>query len=129
MGILFDKPYDFPKKSLAYALLEVIDQEGIAEGLKYFEKNKGDNHYYLSEDEINIVSYKLLQSNRPKAAAAVLKHGIDAFPDAFNLYDSYGEVLRNLGDKAGAIEQYRKSVQLNPANENGIQMLKELGAE
>ena len=129
MGILYDKPYDMPKKSLAYSMLEVIDQKGIAEGLQYFKKNEGSDNYYLSEEEINVVSYKLLQSDRAKAAADVLKQGIEAFPNAFNLYDSYGEVLRTLGNIAGAIENYQISVQLNPANENGIKMLKELGVE
>lgn len=129
MGILYDKPYDLPKKSLAYSLLEVTDKEGITKGIQYYHAVKGDDAYYLSENEINIVSYKLLQSDRAEAAVEVLKLGIAAFPDAFNLYDSYGEVLRGLGKTAESIKNYKKSIQLNPGNENGIRMLKELGIE
>jgi len=129
MGILYDKPYDFPKKSLAYSLLEIIDEEGIQKGLEQYEAIKEDSKYYLSENELNIVSYKLLQSDRAKAAAAVLKLGIEAYPNAFNLYDSHGEVLLTLGDTLQSIENYKKSLVLNPENENGIQMLKTIGVE
>jgi len=129
MGILYEKPYNFPKKSLAYSLLEVTDQEGIAKGIQHYQEEKGNDAYYLSEQEINIVSYKLLQSDRAAAAAKVLELGIEAYPDAFNLYDSYGEVLRTLGKTKEAIENYKKSIELNPDNENGKKMLREMGVE
>ena len=129
MGILYDKPYDKPKKSLAYSLLEVADKEGIAKGIQHYLAVKGDDAYYLNENELNIVSYKLLQSDRAEAAAEVLKLGIEAYPDAFNLYDSYGEVLRGLGKTAESIQNYKKSVQLNPGNENGKKMLRKMGVE
>ena len=44
----------------------------------------------------------------------------------FNVYDSYGEALLALGDTTQAIENYKRSVQLNPDNENGIKVLKGL---
>lgn len=129
MGILYDKAYDFPKKSLAYSLLAAIDKGGIKKGVEEYEAVKEDSKYYLSENEMNIVSYKLLQSDRATAAAAVLKLGIEAYPNAFNLYDSYGEVLLGLGDTIQSIKNYKKSLVLNPENENGIQMLKKIGVE
>ena len=129
MGILHDKNYDLPKKSLAYSLLDVIDEQGINEGLKFYKTAKNDVVYYLMEDEINMVSYKLLQSDRAEEAAEVLKLGIEAFPEAFNLYDSYGEILRVLGDKIESLRNYSKSVELNPENENGLKMIRELEAE
>lgn len=128
MGILYEKAYDFPKQSLAYSLLDVIDKDGIDKGIEYFESTKNDPAFYLEEDELNIISYRLLKSDRAKIAADVLKLGIVAFPEAFNLYDSYGEILMTLGKNKEAIENYKKSIQLNPANENGIKMLKKLGA-
>lgn len=129
LGILYDKPYDFPKKSLAYSLLEVADKEGITKGIQHYRALQGDDTYYLTEREMNIASYKLLQSNQAEAAAKVLELGIEAYPEAFNLYDSYGEVLRSLGRTKESIKNYQKSVRLNPGNENGIKMLKELGVE
>lgn len=40
------------------------------------------------------------------------------FPDSFNTYDSYGEVLLQANRKTEAIEMYMKSIELNPENEN-----------
>ncbi|WP_117884306.1 serine hydrolase domain-containing protein [Aureibaculum luteum] len=126
MGILYGKTYDFPKKSAAYSLLDGINKKGTTKGIEHYKSIKNNDTYYLSEDEINIVSYKFLQSDRPKIAAEVLKIGIESYPRAFNLYDSYGEVLLSLGDTIKAIKNYKKSIELNPKNEHGIKILKEL---
>ncbi|REE84466.1 CubicO group peptidase (beta-lactamase class C family) [Lutibacter oceani] len=125
-GILYDKPYDKPKKSIAKVFIDTIDKKGIDSGIQFFNKFKNNDDYYVKEKEMNIVSYKLLQSDRVQEAREVLKLAIGVFPNAFNLYDSYGEVLLVLGEKEKAIENYRKSVELNPKNKNGIRILKEL---
>lgn len=129
MGIMYDKPYDLPKKSLAYALLDVINDEGIEKGIAFYESVKNNSTYYSYEDEMNIISYKLLTSNRAEMASEVLQLAIKEYPEAFNLYDSMGEIQRKLGNKTESIFYYKKSVTLNPKNENGIKMLKELGVD
>jgi len=129
MGILYKKPYRTPRKSAAYSFLEVIDKEGMPKGVEHYKGIKDDETYYLEEEEMNIVSYKLLLSDRPEEAAEVLELAIADFPEAFNLYDSYGEVLRGLGRTEEAIANYTKSVQLNPENVNGLRMLEEMGVD
>lgn len=128
-GILHNESYNFPKKSVAYTLFDTIDKEGINKGIQFYKKFKNNNTYYLSEKEMNIVSSKFLQADRADIAADILKLAIEAFPNAFNLYNSYGEVLLTLGKKEKAIENYKKSVELNPKNKNEIRVLKELGVE
>ena len=76
---------------------------------------------------MNLAGYQLLQSNRAKEAASVFKQNVEAFPNSFNTYDSYGEALLALGDTTQSIENYKKSVKLNPGNGNGLKVLKELG--
>ena len=44
------------------------------------------------------------------------KLNIELFPKSSNVYDSYGEALLKQGDKEKTIENYSKSVELNPAN-------------
>ena len=46
-----------------------------------------------------------------------------------NVYDSYGEALMKSGDDTGAIENYKKTIAMNPANQNAIDMLKKLGVD
>jgi len=128
-GILYDRPYDMPKQSVANSLYAVINQEGIVKGVDHYHKIKDNDTYNLSELEMNMVSYELLKSDRGEAAAEVLRLAIESFPNSFNLYDSFGEVLRTLGKEKEAISNYTKSVQLNPSNKNGLKMLSELGVE
>jgi tetratricopeptide (TPR) repeat protein len=62
-----------------------------------------------------------------KYALAIFKINVDAFPYAYNVYDSYGEALLAYGDRQAAIDNYKKSVSLNPENDNGIEVLQNLG--
>ncbi|MFK7775434.1 MAG: serine hydrolase [Saprospiraceae bacterium] len=128
-GILHGKPYISPKRSLANTLLDTIEINGIAKGILLYEKIKTSDDYHLNEREMNESGYKLLQAGKAKAAAAVFKINVEAFPNSFNTYDSYGEALLELGNKAQAIENYKKSVKLNPDNEGGIKILNGLGVD
>jgi predicted negative regulator of RcsB-dependent stress response len=49
-----------------------------------------------------------------------------AYPNSFNAFDSLGEAYMNKGDKVSAIKNYEKSLQIDPANGNAIEMLKRL---
>ena len=71
----------------------------------------------------------MLNKDENEEAAAVFKLNVDLFPESFNVYDSYGEALLKMGDKEGAIKNYKKSVEINPHNTGGIEKLKELGVE
>lgn len=126
-GILHGKPYDLPKEPLASALITVIEEKGIKEGIRFFNANKNSTIYALNESEINDVGYQLMRSGQIEEAAEVFKLNVDAFPESFNAYDSYAEALMNLGRNEEAVANYKISVEINPANQNGIDMLKKLG--
>jgi predicted negative regulator of RcsB-dependent stress response len=53
-----------------------------------------------------------------------LKINIDNYPTSPNVYDSMGELLMLKGDKVAAIENYEKSLQINPKSENATNMIK-----
>jgi CubicO group peptidase (beta-lactamase class C family) len=126
-GILHDQPYTLPRRSMAYSLLDKIQKEGIKAGLLFYNEIKESDDYHLNENEMNLSGYQLLQSGRTEDAVSVFKLNVEAFPNSFNVYDSYGEALMMLGDSVQAIENYKRSVQLNPDNENGVQILKGIG--
>jgi CubicO group peptidase (beta-lactamase class C family) len=128
-GILYGKTYDLPKKSLANALMEVIQEKGIEAGITYYNANKENDAVELDEDDMNGIGYQLMAADKVKEAAQVFKLNVEAFPKSFNVYDSYGEALMNLDKNELAIKNYKKSVELNPANQNGINMLKKLGVD
>jgi len=126
-GIMHGKAYDMPKKSVADALLAVIDDEGIDAGIAYYNTIKDSEGYSLNENEMNAIGYQLMGSDKVAEASKVFQLIIEAFPKSSNAYDSLGESLMNLGKNDLAIKNYRKSVELNPNNQNGIDFLKKLG--
>lgn len=128
-GIMHGKTYDLPKKSLAYDFLEVIQDKGLEAGVAHFNTSKDSDNFDLNEDEMNQIGYQLMGNGKIEEAAQVFKLNIDAFPKSPNVYDSYGEALMSLGKNDLAIKNYKKSVEINPANQNGIDMLKKLGVD
>ncbi|MCV9926519.1 serine hydrolase [Flavobacterium sp. LS1R49] len=125
-AILYDMPYDTPKRSAAYALLNIIKAQGLETGLKNLEEFKKSNEYAIKENEMNYAGYELLQSGKTKEAIAVFKANVDAFPKSGNAYDSLGEAYLKDGDKKLAILNYKKSIQLDPKNESGKKTLEEI---
>jgi cytochrome c-type biogenesis protein CcmH/NrfG len=51
---------------------------------------------------------------------------VHEYPQSGNVYDSLGEAYMKAGQKELAIQNYEKSLQLEPKNENAIEMLKKL---
>ncbi len=51
---------------------------------------------------------------------------LNHIPNSFNVYDSLGEAYMAKGDKENAIKNYKKSLELNPDNENAKDMLQQL---
>ncbi len=127
LGIEYGKPYDLPKQSLANAVLDEITTKNLKAGVVFYEKNKSSKKYSFKENEFNSVGYELLRSGKLAEAEAVLKWNIESFPKSSNVYDSYGEVLMKQGKNELAIENYKKSLELDPSNQNAIDMLKNLG--
>lgn len=128
-AIINDKEYEMPKKSLAYELGGIIEVEGMEAGLAFYEANKGIDDFHLSENEMNQIGYRLMQNDKLEEAKQVFKLNINAFPESFNVYDSYAEALMNMGETEAAIANYRRSVEMNPGNQNGLDMLEKLGAD
>ena len=63
------------------------------------------------------------------AALFIFKINVEMYPGSSGVYDSYGEALMKNGQRDSAIENYKKSVWLNPGNTNAIQALRNMGIE
>ena len=99
-------------------------------GLIRSEFKKGtQSTYNVSEQMINGLGYMLLNQNMDTDALDILQLNTELYPDAFNTYDSYGEVLLKLGKKEEAINAYKKSLELNPKNDNAANVLKKISGK
>jgi hypothetical protein len=78
------------------------------------------------ERELNILGYRLMGFELVDNSLEVFKINVEMFPESFNVYDSYGEALLVSGDTVEAITNYKKSLELNPENENAKKILQDL---
>lgn len=127
LAIIHGKEYDMPKQSVADAVIAVIEDKSIDAGISHYNKIKDSEAYSLKEEEMNDMGYILMRSDRLGEASKIFQLVVEEFPSSYNAYDSYGESLMKLGKNDLAIKNYRKSVKLNPNNQNGIASLKKLG--
>jgi CubicO group peptidase (beta-lactamase class C family) len=80
----------------------------------------------ISEHSINSIGYQLLGQKKPEDALRIFQLNVMLHPDSWNAYDSLGEAYMNHGDKELAIQNYQKSLELNPKNTGAEKMLKKL---
>jgi len=124
--------YDMPADPIKRAIISVIgpisaSQGGQAAAAKYRElRANSRDHYRWDEGDINVLGYELLGTGRTKDAIEIFKLNVETYPESANTYDSLAEAYMNDGQKELAITNYRKSVELNPKNEGGIEALKKL---
>ncbi len=130
-NIIYDEKFEYPKKSIAKHLYEIIESSDIGTALSLYPmlKTEEGESFNFAEQELNSLGYHLLRSDRVDEAIEIFKLNIEAYPEAFNVYDSMGEAYMIAGNSELAIKNYKKSVELNPKNFGGIEKLKELGVE
>jgi tetratricopeptide (TPR) repeat protein len=107
----------------------LVKQNGqwkIASQITTFPKSYSSTGIANVEDDLNNTGYQLLAANKVKEAIDVFALNVKLFPASWNTYDSLGEAYLADGNKALAIENYEKSVKLNPKNDAGIEALKKL---
>jgi CubicO group peptidase (beta-lactamase class C family) len=80
----------------------------------------------LLERRINTKGYDLLGDGKKKEAIEVFRIAAIAFPRSSNAFDSLGEAYMEAGNKGLAIENYKKSLELDPENQNAVEMLEKL---
>jgi CubicO group peptidase (beta-lactamase class C family) len=113
-------------KKLRYALLKNNYQDAlkIVETLK-----KNDAAFLLTEDDLNGFGYRLVGEKKQLEALKVFKLYVDLYPNSSNAYDSYGEILALVGRNRESIENYKRSLKLDPQNTNATEQLSKLAQQ
>lgn len=92
------------------------------------ELKSKDAKFTLGEDDLNLWGYHLAEDGKIKEAIEVLKLNVSLYPASANTYDSLAEAYETAGDKALAVKNYQRSLELDPTNANAVQHLRKLGA-
>ena len=112
------------------ALEAALEQSRFADvGASVAQVRRQFPELFLNEDYVNAWGYRLLRTPRLAEGKAMLGYNAATHPDSWNAHDSYAESLAATGDKAQAIAEYRRSLALNPANDNADKMIAKISAD
>jgi len=87
---------------------------------------KDQPDFKLNEDAVLRWADDLMEENHLPEATNLIKLDVQVFPGSWNGYDNLGEVYTKAGQKQLAIDSYKKSLELNPSNNNAKDKLKAL---
>lgn len=129
LDILNDKPVPY-KASLAFAYARNLYLKGIDYATCFFNTCRVDTvHYYLRESEMDRAGLEFSRKNFQSQALEVYKINTLLFPESWKTFNSYGTALLKNGKKDEARLAFERSVALNPNDENGKKILRQMGAE
>lgn len=130
--IIFDSNYEpvvpvaerAANREFTGEIINLTLAKGLNAATKSFQKR--NKKLDLLENVINAKGYDLMNEKKLKEAIEIFKLNVFAFPQSANAFDSLGEAYLEAGDRDSAIENYKKSLLLNPENENARAVLKRL---
>jgi 3-oxoadipate enol-lactonase len=128
----FEQPELFNEQVLNFLngaeFFQILNTQGVAEAVAMFNKKRKEDNKWIpfSEAQMNVLGYQYLQSGKPEEAIELFKLNVLAYPESANTYDSLGEAYMINGDKELAIQNYNKSLELNPDNKNALEKLKQM---
>jgi uncharacterized membrane protein len=124
--------FDF-RKSIAETLSATIQSSGIEQAvqqyheLQYHEvKSAPVSVYNFNEEQLNALGYRLIRAKKFSEGIRIFQLNVENFPRSSNAYDSLAEGYLRAGDKAQAVANYERALQLNPKNLNSKVMLQKL---
>jgi glyoxylase-like metal-dependent hydrolase (beta-lactamase superfamily II) len=114
--------------SICAPVTEELAKDGVEAGVARYRQLKKEepDDWSFAERELNMLGYQLLNRNRIDDAIVILELNVEAYPEAFNTYDSLGEAFMLAGRTEDAIANYERSLELNPDNTNAVAMLARL---
>ena len=103
--------------------------KGAAAALEEYDVLKSQDSTKVNERILNGLGYRLLYSGKEADSITVFQKNVQEYPQSGNVYDSLGEAYAKVGQKDLAVQNYEKSLQLDPKNQNAVERLKKLKAD
>ena len=103
------------------AATDVVSGDWIYDELKADGKNPG-------EEALNQLGYRMLRGKTADAIKVFSKNARE-YPQSANVYDSLGDAYAAAGENKTAMENYKKALKIDPANEKASEQLRKLGRQ
>lgn len=84
------------------------------------------NNILISETMYNEFAYYLVSLNRINKAEDILNLAVEYYPKSSNLYDSLGEIYFMEKKYNKSLENFKKSLELNPNNNNALKYIEQI---
>ena len=104
----------------------IIERAYELELTKVNDNKKNEVKCGQKEDDLNAWAYSLLTKNETEKAIEVFKLNVTLNPYSWNAYDSLAEAYLKAGNKELATKNYKKSLELNPKNDNATKVLEQI---
>ena len=126
--ILYGQEPSAPKGSPVHDLRETLRTRGLDATIAQYKElgRSSPTKYIFNDGALNRIGYDLLERNRVSDAITVFKLHAEGYPKVANVYDSLAEAYAKAGNRQLAIENYKRSLEIDPKNQNAIDHLKEL---
>ncbi|MFH0761410.1 MAG: MBL fold metallo-hydrolase [Bacteroidota bacterium] len=103
------------------------ETNGLAAAIKLNKKLFSDStHYYFLHPEFDQFAYRLMLDNKLPDALEMFTQLVGFFPESYIAFDSLGEIYLRMDQKDKARDSFKKSLVLNPDNENAKNQLEQL---
>lgn len=110
----------------------IIPFDYFIERVKLVENELADLtpfEYSYSHDRYNNIGFKLLKAKKAEEAYKVFKMYETIAPDSWTVYQGLGDSCRLMGKTDMALDNYKKSLKLNPNNEASQKAITRLGGK
>ncbi|CAM1341301.1 serine hydrolase [Tenacibaculum aestuarii] len=109
-----------------YFFTKEVAKTCLDQGIQQAKTVIKNSSFKLSEINLNAKGYEMIKRGFYKKAIDLFTLEVLYFPESYDAYDSLGEAYLKDGQKKKAIENYQKSLDLNPENTNAVEKLKKL---
>jgi tetratricopeptide (TPR) repeat protein len=109
-------------------MYSIRNENGIDSAINFYNFNKLRHRatYDFSEQELNLLGYKLWSVKKIDEAIEIFKINVTAYPGSSNTYESLGQAYLEHGDRQLAAESFNKSLSIDSQNSDAIRMLKKI---
>lgn len=121
----------FIRKDITEELLETLNTKGVKATIEVYRKMKEEQYddYDFRERKLNELGYYLIEQDRVEESIEIFKLNAEIYPKSYNVYDSLGESYYLHKNYEMALLNYKKSLEINPENNNAEEMIRKLNAK
>jgi len=107
---------------------KIVNMRGTDAAIKEYHEIRKTKPpgYIFNENQLNNLGYEFLDAKRIREAIAILLLNTEEYPQSPNVFDSLGDAYLDNGNNKLAIENYQKSLDMDPSNADEIKKLQKL---